>query len=202
MAAEREDAVVVEKAKPTVEYKRFDPANLPSPPPPIEKGEAAVCVYQFGVATDVRCTYAVPAGAEKGPVKLDLKLTQVTVKLSLEVTIWLPNDAEPRIVAHEEGHRTIAEHYYATADRAARAIATRVAGTRVPAEGKDAAAAVHAAIERVNQRLCDECMDTVNKPCERAEAAFDRLTDHARKESPTAREAIELSIKEAGEKGQ
>jgi hypothetical protein len=204
LAAE-EDSVKVEKGEVTVEYKRFDPEHLPSPPPPLEKGEAAVCVYQFGVETDVRCTYSVPAGAAgaaapKGPVKLDVKLTRVTVKLSLGVTIWLPKDADARLTAHEEGHRSIAEHYYASADRGAREVAQRVAGTTVKAEGRDASAAVHEAIDGANKRLCDECMAGLSKPCERAQRAFDRLTDHSRKEPPTAKEAIGLAIKEAEKK--
>ena len=200
VGAEREGGAVVEKSQPTVTYKRYDPLNLPTPPPPLRKGESAVCVYQFVVATDVGCTYAVAANAPRGPVKLDVTLTRVTVKLGLNVTLWLPNDADQRLVAHEEGHRSIAEHYYETSDRAARAIAKRVAGTTVPAEGATRAEAVEAAIDRVNKQLCDDCMAAVSRPCERAETAFDRMTDHSRKESPTAREAIDLSIKEAEEK--
>ncbi len=50
-AARGADAVTVEKAKVSVEYKTFDPKHLPDPPPPLHEGEAAVTVYGFGVET-------------------------------------------------------------------------------------------------------------------------------------------------------
>ena len=193
--------VAVEKAEPKVEYKYFDPKNLPDPPPPLEAGEAAVCVYRYGVQVDSKYTYRAPATPVKdGVTKLDVKIDRVSLRLSLAVTIWLPENATPRLKAHEEGHRQIAQHYYATADAVARGMAEKLIGRSASGEGKDAQAAGQAAVERVNQALCDRYLDALNVPCERAQAAFDRLTDHGRKERPTAEEGVKLAIREAGAK--
>src|SRR3954451_4469383 len=93
--ARADDAVKVEKAKVKVEYKTFDPKHLPDPPPPVDKGESAVTVYGFGVETDLQYTYAeTPRGAGGGaPVKMDFRMERVTLKLSMTITVWLPEGA-------------------------------------------------------------------------------------------------------------
>lgn len=195
-------AVKVEKADVAVEYKRFDPRHLPEPPPPLKPGEAAVCVYNFGVEVDSQYSYHEPAEAPAAdkPVKLEVTIEEVSVRLSLGVTIWLPKDAEESLTAHEEGHRRIAEHYYASADRLAKGMASKLVGQKVTGEGKGLSAAGRAAVDRVNQKLCDDYLAAVNQPCERAQVAFDRVTDHSRKDKPTAEEAVGLAIKEAAAK--
>src|SRR4051812_42690192 len=88
-SAVAEEAVVVEKGKVSLEYKRFDPQHLPDPAPPLHAGESAVTVYQFGVETDMRYSYAGPPPAKgAAAVKLDFKMERMTVKLNLTVTIW------------------------------------------------------------------------------------------------------------------
>jgi hypothetical protein len=193
------EPVKIEKAEPAVEYKRFDPKSPPDPPPPLKAGEAAVCVYNYGVEVDSRYSYSPQPAAAKGEAtKLEVKIERVSVQLSLTVTIWIPNDATEVLKAHEEGHRRLAEHYYATADAVAKKIATGMIGQNVTGEGKDLESAGRAAVDQVNQKLCDDYLASINGPCERAQEAFDRLTDHARKAKPAAGEAIEMAIKEAG----
>src|SRR6476659_6239567 len=69
------EAVKVEKAEVVVEYKRFDPHNLPDPPPPLNPGEAAVCIYNFGVQVDSRYRYAAPPATPKGEaMKLEVQV--------------------------------------------------------------------------------------------------------------------------------
>jgi hypothetical protein len=195
------DAVTIEKAKVKVEYKTFDPKHLPDPPPPVEKGESAVTVYGFGVETDLQYTYGEAqrgggGGGAAGPVKMDFRMERVTLKLSMTITVWLPEGANEQLKAHEEGHRQIAEIFYADAEKAARKVAARVAGKSVTGEGKDISTAGRAAVEKVNKSLCDDFLKAVADPCQRAQEAFDRMTDHGRKERPTAKEAVEMSVKE------
>src|SRR6478735_6812264 len=119
-AARAAEAVKIEKAKVKVEYKTFDPKHLPDPPPPVEKGESAVTVYGFGVETDLQYTYGeTPRGGGGGPVTMDFRMERVTLKLSMTITVWLPEGANEQLKAHEEGHRQIAEIFYADADKAA-----------------------------------------------------------------------------------
>jgi hypothetical protein len=196
-SAVAEEAIVVEKSKVTVEYKRFDPEHLPDPAPPLHAGESAVTVYQYGVETDMRYSYAGPPPTKgAAAVKLDFKMERMTVKLNLAVTIWLPEKANERLTAHEEGHRAIAERFYADADKVARKLATKVVGKSVAGEGDDVEAAGRNAIARVNQGLCDEYLKIIGDPCDKAQTAFDRLTDHGRKEKPETKEAVEMAVTE------
>jgi hypothetical protein len=193
------DPVTIEKAKVKVEYKTFDPNHLPDPPPPVDNGESAVTVYGFGVETDLQYTYGeAPRGGAGGggPVKMDFRMERVTLKLSMTITVWLPEGANEQLKAHEEGHRRIAEIFYADADKAARKVASRAAGKSVSGEGKDISTAGRAAVEKVNKSLCDDFLKAVADPCQRSQEAFDRITDHGRKEKPTAKEAVEMSVKE------
>jgi hypothetical protein len=199
-AARAAEAVKIEKAKVKVEYKTFDPNHLPDPPPPVEKGESAVTVYGFGVETDLQYTYAeTPRGG--APVKMDFRMERVTLKLSMTITVWLPEGANEQLKAHEEGHRQIAEIFYADAEKGARKVAARAQGKSVSGEGQDISSAGRAAVERVNKSLCDQFLNEVATPCQRAQEAFDRMTDHGRKGKPTAKEAVELSVKEGREAG-
>ncbi len=134
-------------------------------------------------------------------MKMDFKMDHVTLKLSMTVTIWLPEGASDRLKAHEEGHRQLAEMFYADAEKAARKVAATVAGKSVSGEGNDIEAAGKAAIEMVNKSLCDQFLKIVADPCERAQAAFDWITDHGRKEKPAAKEAVEMALKEGREAG-
>jgi hypothetical protein len=197
-----DDAVKIEKAKVKVEYKTFDPQHLPDPPPPVEKGEAAVTVYGFGVETALQYTYGEAprgGGGGSGPGKMDFRMERVTLKLSMTITVWLPEGANEQLKAHEEGHRQIAEIFYADAEKAARKVAARAAGKSVSGEGKDIPTAGRAAVEKVNKSLCNDFLKAVADPCQRAQEAFDRMTDHGRKGTPTAKEAVALSVKEGRE---
>jgi hypothetical protein len=201
--ARADEVVKVERAEPAVEYKRFDPAHLPEPPPPLENGEQAVCVYRFDVETDARYSYAQPAeGAPKGPVTLDVKVVGMNVKLKLTVTIWLPKDAPEKLLEHEEGHRAIAERFYAGAEKTARLLAVKRLGRTFRGEGKDAESAGRAAMEGMSTSYCDDYLKAVNGTCERAQGVYDRVTDHGRRGSPTAKEGVEIAVKEIDVKGQ
>lgn len=194
-----EDPVQIEKAKPTVEYRTFDPKNKGNPPPPLKEDEEAVCTYHFGVASDVKYSYK-PPRAGGGPVKVPVKVVGATVQLSLTITIWLPEGATDGLKAHEEGHRRLAEHYYQGAEASARALAAKVVGQSVTAEGKDAAAAAEAAADKLNRKLCDDYLQAITVPCNKAQAHYDLLTDHGQKAKPTVDEAIKESIEKAKER--
>jgi hypothetical protein len=191
------DEIKVLKGDVKVEYKRFDPYNLPTPPPPVEKGEAAVTVYRFGVEVDSKYSYSQPANAPPGPAKLDVTVEQITVKLSLSITVWLPDNASKELEAHEEGHRWIAERYYADAERRARPMAQQWVGKKLTGEARDAKAAARSAIDKMSRKLCQDYLDAINAPCERAQAIFDKLTDHGRNVRPGSKEGMERALAEA-----
>ena len=195
LAGAAEDSVKVEKADVKVEYKTFDPKNLPEPPPPLKGKEAAVCVYRFGVDSSVQYGYRQPRDPAAGTT---VELGKVTVRLALSVTVWLPDNATPQLKAHEEGHRTIAEHYYTGADAIARERAKKVVGRKIPVRGNDIEAAAKAAIEKVNKELCDGTMAAIEGPCGKAQDIFDEMTDHGRKAKPTSEEGVKVAVERAG----
>ena len=194
------DAVKVTKGNVALEYKRFDPDRPPNPPPPLEKGEAAVTVYRFGVEVDAKYSYPQQANAPPGPVKLDVTVEEIAVKLSLSVTIWLPDKASKELEQHEEAHRWIAERFYADAERLARPLAQKWVGKKLPGEGRDAKAAARAAADRLSGQLCTQYLDAINAPCERAQTIFDELTDHGRNVRPGPKEGMERAVAEARKK--
>ncbi|HEY7120616.1 MAG TPA: hypothetical protein VH475_28795 [Tepidisphaeraceae bacterium] len=196
VCARAEEAVKIEKEAPAVEYKRFDPSNPPNPPPPLDKGEAAVTVYRFGVTVDSRYSYTQPAKPPQGPVKMDITVEEISVKLGLSITIWLPDNASRELAAHEEGHRTITQAFYGDAEQTMRGLAQRWVGKKVTGQGPDAKAAARSAIDQLSRKLCDEYLNAVNTPCEKAQTVFDRLTDHGRNVQPAAAEGVKQALEE------
>ena len=193
-------SVKINKTDVAVDYKRFDPYHPPNPPPPLDKGEAAVTVYRFGVEVDSKYSYTQPANAPPGPVKLDVTVEEINVKLSLSITIWLPDNASRELAAHEEGHRWIAERFYSAAEQIARPMASKWVGKKLPGEGRDAKAAARSAIDRLSRQLCQDYLDALNPPCEKAQAVYDHLTDHGRNVHPTAQEAMERAMEDSRKK--
>jgi len=194
--ASAQDAIKIEKAKTVVEYKRFDPANLPDPAPPLGPGEAAVCVYSYELNANGRYSNGGPPIVGDGVTKVEVKIEQMTIKLDLKVTIWLPKNAVKPLEAHEDGHRVIAENFYADAEKVARGLAAKVVGKKVSGEGKDAQAAGQSAMNNACQKLLDDYLEAVNKPCNTAQEAFDRITVHGANQKVTVKDAIDAAMKE------
>jgi hypothetical protein len=187
-------SVKINKTDVAVDYKHFDPYHPPTPPPPLDKGEAAVTVYRFGVEVDSKYSYTQPANAPAGPLKLDVTVEEINVKLTLSITIWLPDNASRELAAHEEGHRWIAERFYSNAEQVARPMAAKWVGKKLPGEGHDAKAAARSAIDRLSRQLCQDYLDSLNPPCEKAQAVYDHLTDHGRNVHPSPQEAMERAL--------
>ena len=200
--AKKDDPVKIEKGEVKVEYKTFDPRNLPNPPPPLTGDEAAVCVYSFGVESNVKYSFRAPANRQgTAAVATNVELGGVDVRLSLSVVIWLPTNATPQLKAHEEGHRTIAEHYYKDAEQIARRHARPLVGRKIPIRASDLDAAAQAEMEKVNRQLCDKVIAELEGPCTKAQDVYDDITDHGRKAKPTSEEALKTSIDRASGKG-
>jgi hypothetical protein len=188
-----EPVVKVEKEKVKVEYKYFDPRHLPDPPPPISNGEAAVTVYGLGIETYVRYGYVEPR-AHKGPVKVDFKISQVTVTLKCTVTEWLPENPPAALRAHEDGHRAIVERFYDNAEKTARALAQKEAGKTLTGQGEDAEAAGKVVINKVTERVNAGYSKAIVDPCKKAQEKFDTLTAHGTN-GKDAKEAVGEAMK-------
>jgi hypothetical protein len=115
--------VTIRHDPPIVEHKSFDPAHPPEKMPHLDPGEAAVTETIFNCA--VKSFTKDTAHRAMGQVcQSAAKVDALEITLTLHVIVWLPNDAPQKLIAHEEGHRRIAEQIYKErADDAARAAA-------------------------------------------------------------------------------
>jgi hypothetical protein len=123
-----------------VKYHAFDPQNRPAGMPALKRGEAAICVSEFGASAPVRYTHSTRRQQASGKHLTRITVDDLRLELALTVDVWLPDTASDKLKAHEEGHRRIAERVYdEVADRAARAAADKLAAAD-PLDGEGATA--------------------------------------------------------------
>lgn len=182
-----EEAVVVKKSPASIELRSFDPKHLPKEMPPLNKNEAAVTETSYGCGAQIEVETKTVDGK---PVKTTV--VSVRVRLSLDVTEWLPKEVTPKIKAHEDGHRKISELYYENAEKAAQAVAQKFVGREVDPTDAD----VQANIKKLATEVCQEYLGLVEKPEQRAQELFDQVTDHGRNTVPEKR-AIEKAVQQS-----
>ena len=197
--------VTVEKTPVVVTRRTFDPRNPPKDMPPLGRDADAVTHFKFGCATSA--SYAVisrrrdTSKRRAGGHTATARINDITVKLDLEITIWLPRGARPKLVEHEEGHRVIAERVYATAEEAARCEAQKWVGRSVTGRGDSAAAAADEAVRDANHAFCQAYLDATSGWSGRVGDLYDDITDHGRRNRPSVDEAIPLAFeREAAER--
>ena len=167
----------------------FDPAAPPPDMPPLAKGETAECDANFlssaharGETRKLDSTHAI------------LTVTDVKVTLQLRINLWLPIDAPPYLVDHEQGHRQIAESSYQSADQLAQRIAGPYLGRQVEITGTD----LDDASRKMLQQLATEITDEYGKELDPspAQLLYDSITDHA-KNGVVASDAVAHALKNA-----
>ncbi|HEX8522753.1 MAG TPA: hypothetical protein VF669_10890 [Tepidisphaeraceae bacterium] len=186
-AARAEDGAVIKKSAANVAIRTFDPKHMPKDMPKLNKNEAAVTETVFGCAVQVEVETKTINGK---PVKTTV--VAVRVKLSLDVTEWLPRDGSSKIKAHEDAHRSISELYYETADKAATEVAEQYIGKQLEVKDKDASGE----IKRVASEVCEKYLSRIEKPSQRAQELFDEITDHGRNSIPEQR-AMDKAVKQS-----
>ena len=141
--------------------------------PPLGEGEEAECDSAFisdaNVSGRMRKT---------GPGNATITVAQVRVTLQLKVTIWVPNGATQHVIEHEEGHRLISEHYYASADKLAAEIAATYMGRQIAVSGSDLDAELQNVLLQLSKEITAEYNRRLNP--DPAQQRFDHLTDHSR----------------------
>jgi hypothetical protein len=197
----RARGVTVEKADVAVERRTFDPRNPPAEILPLENANA-VTQSRFGCAASVKYTVVSRRqeghgrrGDSGGGCTATARIDAVDVKVSLDVTIWLPTNARPKLAAHEEGHRVISERiYHQEAEAAARAEAERLVGKTVTASGADCQAAADAAVKEANEQFCKAYLDATSGWSTRVGNRYDEVTDHGKRSRPDVEEGIRQSF--------
>jgi len=195
-AAAAAEGVHINRAAPEVEHKKFDRKNPPSEMPPLEPGEAAVTKSVFGIGTET-AIQIVSDENRGGKTAAKVKITEVTLNLSLKITVWVPNDAPKTILDHEEGHRQISEHFYKDAEKIGREIAQKYVGQTYQAEGSDVEAAARAGMQKAINEISQKYMAQTQNYSVRANEIFDELTNHSRNQRISAQAAVKESIERA-----
>jgi hypothetical protein len=187
--AKETSAAIVNKLPVHFANRTFDPASPPPEMPPMTPGEAAVCDSNFVTSANVSGdTY--PTDATHASVTV----TQVKVKLQLNITIWTPGDVSQRVMEHENGHRQISEHYYETDDKVAEQIAATYLGRQTEISGANLDAEAGKLLQQMAAVITAEYGKRLNP--EPAQLLYDTITDHNRNEV-SVRDAVTHAINNA-----
>jgi hypothetical protein len=176
---------IIEKQPPVISTRHFNPASPPSDMPPLHPGELAECDANY-------MSGAVVSGRTRGfGGHATLTVTQVKVTLQLAITIWVPDDVTQHVLEHEEGHRQIAEFYYASADQLAGRIAASYIGKQIAVTGGEAEA--NQSLQKIGADITDE----YNKQLDPnpAQLRYDDITDHARNDTPVQDAVAQVTIR-------
>ena len=172
-AAAAQGAVTVTVEQPTVARVDYDPRKLPDDMPSGGADGGALCHTVFEIESRIASSIEMltPTTVRAYPADFEI----VT---RLKVTIYTPRTAPDQLRAHEEGHRTIAEHYYRNAATAARDAAASVQSRSFEADGLDRAAAEQAVGALMRAALRDAFMRQTQVRSARANARYDAITRH------------------------
>jgi hypothetical protein len=167
----------------------FDPAAPPADMPPLPPGEGAECDSNF------LCRASVGGQPRRtGATHATLTITQVMVRLQLQINIWLPSGYTQTVAEHEEGHRQISEHYYETANKVAERIAASYIGRRVEVSGTDLDAESSKMLLQMATDITNEYTKEIN--ANPTQLLYDAITDHARN-GMVAKDAVDHALKNA-----
>jgi hypothetical protein len=165
--------VRVTREEPVVSRTLFDPARPPPDMPELTPPEAGVCKTTFELEAGV--TYSAER-LSRTAARISVDGLEIVTRLRFE--IFTARGAPPKLSAHEEGHRSIGEHYYEGAAQIADAIGRRLIGTTFDGSGADQEAAQRNAFEKVVAEIERDYMARMRVPSAAANERFDEITSH------------------------
>ena len=172
-AGDAQAAVEVTAEPPVVVRVDFDPRRPPDAMPGGVAEGGGVCHSVFEIEANI-----VSLVELLKPTTVHAYPAEFAITTRLRVTIYTPHGAPDELRAHEEGHRSIAEHYYRSAESAALAAAASVERRSFEADGTDRAAAEQAVAELVLGALRDSFMQGTHARSAAANARYDAITKH------------------------
>lgn len=184
--------VTVDHQTPTVKTRMFDRNNPPSDMPPLTGEEAAFCAYNLGASASVGYSLRTTDGPSGG---CEAQWTEITLTLTCDIVIWLPRDFTPKLEAHEQAHRRIAERVYAQSKPLAEKLARDLGATEIKLEPGRCQESATESANRASNGMCDQWLSVTGRRAGAVNAAFDKITDHARNNTPED-EAIEAAFRQ------
>ena len=184
--------VRVTREEPVILRVEFDPRAPPYGMPSLTPPEAGVC----------RTTFELDAGVTYSSLRLSRTAARITVDgldivTRVRFDIFTALNTPPKLLAHEEGHRAIGEHYYEDAATIADEIGRRLIGKAFDGVGADQEAARRDAFNQVVASIERDYMARTRTPSAAANERFDEITRHGLAEIDEA-EAVALAIAGAG----
>ena len=167
----------------TATTNHYDPRHPAAALPTTFPDEVGVTVSEFGCLARVVGT--VIDESRRGRTALaTVRVDSIQITLRLDVTEWIAQSASTtqnagnKILSHENGHRLIAEHFYAHADIPATAIGCTMIGRRFSATGADLDTAASDALNVAASEIARQYMLAVRDPSEQVQETYDRITAH------------------------
>jgi hypothetical protein len=186
--AQSSSAVRVTQERPVIRRVEFNPRRPPRDMPPLTPPEAGVCLTTFELSAGV--TYSAERIARN---RARVYVDELDIVTRLRFDIYTVKDAPPKLRAHEEGHRAIGEHFYASAPQIAEQIGRRLIGATFEGEGPTEAAAQKDGFQKVVANIESEYMARVRVPSAAANERFDEITNHGLDPIDEA-EAVRLAL--------
>ena len=166
-------AVRVTREEPVIERIVFDPRRPPRGMPPLTPPESGVCKTTFELAASLRYS------AERlSRTTARIYVDGLDIVTGLRFDIYTIENAPPKLRAHEEGHRTIGEHFYRDAATIAENIGRRLIGKTFDGSGAGEQAAQRNAFDKAVAQIEREYMARVRIPSAAANERFDEITNH------------------------
>jgi hypothetical protein len=179
---------------PAVSTTRWYDAQDPPTGLPVDPAEAGLTVSQFRCKSEVTGTVVEHSRRNNG-VSATVRITGVSVQLGLAIDEWIATPPSRGIVAHEDGHRIISEHFYARADVPALEIARKTVGKTFTAAGADLSTAMSNALGDAAASIGPQYNARVYAPCNQAQEAYDKITAHGTNDVDEM-DAIESALKQ------
>lgn len=168
--------ITVTREEPTLTRVEFDRRRPPPDMPDTGVDGSGVCNNVFEIEAGIASSIEVlsPTSVRAYPEDFEI-ITR------LKTTIYTAKGSPAKLIAHEEGHRTIGIHYYRESEAAARAAAMSLAGRSFEGSGPTREAAEQAAGAAALAALVDAYTEHTQKRSIAANARYDAITDHGLK---------------------
>jgi len=174
---ESDPSIVIDRAPVTSTTRIYDPRIGDARMPATLPDEAGVTVSNFKCVAVLQGS-VVHHMQQGNDVIAEVRVESADIKLALDVTEWISQEGGPKIRAHEDGHRLIAEHFFDRADDSARTIARLLIGTSVFGTGLDSDEAAKNALNIASAHLVRDYMIEVRDRSDRVQHAYDDITHH------------------------
>jgi hypothetical protein len=157
----------------------YDPSAPPQQMPPPEPDEAGVTVSEFSctAVVDGRVISQNPS-RDGSAMEAAVRIDSIHITIGLKITEWVSSRSGLKILAHEDGHAMISEHFYAGADEIAESIGHEFVGREFAGSGADGASAASDALNVAARQIAQQYMQQVRDPSQRVQEAYDQITQH------------------------